>query len=147
MIATRYQPLDVLSQLHHQINQIFDGRAAARPADETSATADWVPPADIEELADRFVLKVDLPGVALDSIDVTLEHGVLSISGVRKQESAENVERARVERPHGRFHRRFTMPDNVDAANVQATGRNGVLEVAIPKQPKAQPRRVEVASG
>lgn len=145
MIATRYQPLDVLSQLHQQINQIFEGRPT-RATDESSAAADWVPAADVQEFADRFVLTLDLPGVALESIDVTLEHGVLSVSGDRKRETGQSAERARVERPYGRFHRRFTLPDIVDAASVRAAARNGVLEVTIPKQPKAQPRRVEVAA-
>ena len=145
MIATRYQPLDVLNQLHQQINQIFEGRPA-HAADESSATADWIPAADVQEYAERFVLTFDLPGVALESIDVTLEHGVLSVSGARQHESAQDAERSRVERPYGRFHRRFTLPDTVDAANVRATARNGVLEVSIPKQPKAQPRRVEISA-
>lgn len=144
MIATRYQPLDVLNQLHQQINQIFEGRSAR--AEESSAAADWVPPADVQELADRFVLTLDLPGVGLESIDVTMEHGVLSVSGARKHEAADGIERSRIERPYGRFHRRFTLPDTVDAANVRATARHGVLEITIPKQPKAQPRRVEVAA-
>ena len=72
---------------------------------------------------------------------------MLTISGEREKDAAgKDVERARVERPHGRFHRRFTLPDTVDAANVHATGRNGIVEVTIPKQPKAQPRRIEVAA-
>jgi HSP20 family protein len=145
MIATRYQPLDVLNQLHQQINQIFEGRPS-HAADESSAVADWIPAADVQELADRFVLTFDLPGVALETIDVTMDRGILSVSGVRNAEAAQNAERARVERPYGRFHRRFTLPDTVDAASVRAAGRNGVLEVTIPKQPKAQPRRVEVAA-
>lgn len=145
MIATRYQPFDVLSQLHQQINQVFESRSA-RAANESSAAADWVPSADVQEFVDRFVLTFDLPGVAPESIDITLERGILSVSGARKHEAAQAAERSRVERPHGRFHRRFTLPDTVDSANVRAAGRNGILEVTIPKQPKAQPRRVEVAA-
>jgi HSP20 family protein len=142
MIATRYQPLDVLNQLHHQINQIFDGGART---DASSAAADWIPPADVQEFADRYVLSFDLPGVELNAIDVTLEKGILSVSGTRAHEAPKDVERSRIERPRGRFHRRFTLPETVDAANVRATARNGVLEVTIPKQPKAQPRRVEIS--
>ena len=93
------------------------------------------------------MLKFDVPGVNVSAIDITLEQGVLTISGEREKDSADgDVERRRVERPHGRFHRRFTLPDTVDTANVRATGRNGILEVTIPKQPKAQPRRIEVAA-
>jgi len=124
---------------------VFDSQVAANGYD-SAATADWVPPADIAEFKDRFVLKFDVPGVDVGTIDITLDQGVLSISGQRAQEAAaEGVERSRVERPHGRFYRRFTLPDTVDTGAVRATGRNGILEVTIPKQPKSQPRRIEVA--
>jgi HSP20 family protein len=146
MSLVRYEPWDVLNQLHREINRVFDTQTAANGAD-SSATADWIPPADIAEYKDRWVLKFDVPGVNSSAIDITLEQGVLTISGEREKDSVESdAERRRVERPHGRFHRRFTLPDTVDAANVRATGRNGILEVTIPKQPKAQPRRIEVAA-
>ncbi|MET0987078.1 MAG: Hsp20/alpha crystallin family protein [Steroidobacteraceae bacterium] len=144
MSVARYEPWDVLSQLHNQINRVFDNQLD-RNSTSSSATADWVPPADIEEYADKFLLKLDVPGVNVNAVDITLDQGVLSIAGEReKDEKASGVERSRVERPYGRFHRRFTLPDTVDAAAVRATGREGVLEVTIPKQPKAQPRRIQV---
>jgi HSP20 family protein len=147
MSLTRYEPWNVLNQLHREINRVFDSQTAANGATDSSATADWVPPADIAEYKDRWVLQFDVPGVNVNAIEITLEQGVLTISGEREKDSADgDVERRRVERPHGRFHRRFTLPDTVDAANVRATGRNGILEVTIPKQPKAQPRRIEVAA-
>ena len=147
MSLVRYEPWDVLNQLHREINRVFDSQTAANTASDSSATADWVPPADIAEYKDRWVLKFDVPGVNTNAIEITLESGVLTISGEREKDSAEGeVERRRLERPHGRFHRRFTLPDTVDTANVRATGRNGILEVTIPKQPKAQPRRIEVAA-
>jgi HSP20 family protein len=82
----------------------------------------------------------------VSAIDITLDQGLLSVSGERvKDVAAKDVERSRTERPFGRFHRRFTLPDTVDAANVQASGRNGIVEVTIPKQPKAQPRRIQIS--
>lgn len=144
MTITRYEPWDVLSQLHGQINRIFDNQLE-RNSTSSSATADWVPPADIEEYADRFLLKLDVPGVNINAVEITLDQGVLSIVGEREQDAkASGVERSRLERPYGRFHRRFTLPDTVDAQAVRASGRDGVLEVTIPKQPKAQPRRIQV---
>jgi HSP20 family protein len=136
----------VLNQLHGQINRLFDGEIG-RDAATSAATADWIPQADIEEYADRFVLKLDVPGVDLAAIEITLDKGLLTLSGERaKDASGKDVQRSRVERPHGRFHRRFTLPDTADAAGVHATGRNGIVEVTIPKQPKAQPRRIQVAT-
>lgn len=145
MAVTRYEPWDVLSQLHNQINRVFDNQLERNAS--SSATADWVPPADIEEYADRFAIKIDVPGIDVSAVEITLDQGVLTISGERQKDgNGKGVERSRLERPYGRFHRRFTLPDTADAAGVAAAGRNGVLEVTIPKQPKAQPRRIQVST-
>lgn len=145
MTLVRYEPWSVLNQLHGQINRIFD-RELDQTAASSAVLADWIPSADIEEYADRFVLKLDVPGVDVATVEITLDQGVLSVSGERQKDAlAKDVQRRRTERPHGRFHRRFTLPDTVDAASVHATGRNGIVEVTIPKQPKAQPRRIQVA--
>src|SRR4030095_11228705 len=118
MTLIRYEPWSVLNQLHGQINRLFDGELD-RDAATSAATADWIPQADIEEYADRFVLKLDVPGVDVATIDITLDKGVLSVSGERpKATLAKDVERSRVERPHGRFHRRFSLPDTAEAAGV-----------------------------
>lgn len=145
MALARYESWDALNQLHRQINRIFDTQAAANA--ESSATADWIPAADILEYPDRFVLKLDVPGVNASAIEITLDQGVLTINGERPADAVgKDVERSRRERAYGRFHRRFTLPDTVDAAAVHAAGRDGVLEVTIPKQAKAKPRRIEVAT-
>ncbi len=146
MAVTRYEPWDVLNQLQGQISRIFENQID-NGASSSAATADWMPPADVEEYADRFVLKLDVPGVVLSAVEITLDQGVLSISGQREKDARpKDVERSRIERVNGRFHRRFTLPDTVDAASVRAQGNNGVLEVVIPKQPRAQPRRIEVVA-
>lgn len=146
MAAVRYEPWGTLNQLHSQLNRLFD-RELDHGASSSAATADWIPPADIEEYADRFVLKLDVPGVDVSAIDITLDQGLLSVSGERAKDAlAKEVERSRTERPYGRFHRRFTLPDTADAAGVRATGRNGIVEVTIPKQEKSQPRRIQIAA-
>jgi HSP20 family protein len=146
MSLLRYEPWNTLNQLHGQINRYLD-RDVNEAAVSSAATADWVPPADIEEYKDKFVLRLDVPGVDVAAIDITLDHGVLSVSGERKLEvEAKDIERRRLERPQGRFHRRFTLPDTVDTAAVHAAGRNGIVEITIPKQAKAQPRKIQVAT-
>lgn len=146
MTLIRYEPWTMLNQLHGEINRLFD-REIDRGTASSAATADWIPAADIDEYADRFVLRLDVPGVDVANIEITLDRGVLSVSGERPREAlAKEVERSRTERPFGRFHRRFTLPDTVDAAGVQATGRNGIVEVTIPKQAKAQPRRIQITN-
>jgi HSP20 family protein len=145
MALLRYEPWNALNQLHGQISRYLD-RDFGDAGVSSGATADWIPPADIEEYKDKFLLRLDVPGVDVSAIEITLDQGVLSVSGERKVEvEAKEIERRRLERPQGRFHRRFTLPDTVDAAAVHATGRNGIVEITIPKQAKAQPRKIQVA--
>lgn len=143
---TRNEPWSVLSELQRHLNQYFDGEGAATANGSSAATADWVPPADVEEYEDRFVLKIDIPGVDPSTVDITLEQGVLSVAGMRAKDRGESdVQRERSERAVGRFHRRFALPETADSNAVQAAGKNGVLQILIPKQPKAQPKRIKVA--
>jgi len=87
-----------------------------------------------------------VPGVDLKSVEVTLEKGVLTLSGSReKAVEKSGVEARRIERASGRFFRRFNLPDTVDGEAVSAKGGNGVLEVVIPKRPQAQPRKIVVS--
>lgn len=142
MTALRYDPWATHRELLSEFNKFFD-----RTNNDASsgATADWAPPVDIEEYADKFVLYADVPGIDPASIEVTLENGVLSLSGSRAQNVEQNgVESRRIERATGRFHRRFALPDTVDADAVSASGKNGVLEITIPKRAQVQPRKIAV---
>jgi HSP20 family protein len=147
MSLTRYEPWNFVSQLQDEVNRVFSNVANA---DSSAATAAWVPPVDINELKDRFELFVDLPGVDTDKVEITLEEGVLTIAGERVDTTSrrdnDEVVRTRMERGNGRFYRRFILPDTADANGVTAAGRNGVLEISIPKQAKALPKRIKVAA-
>lgn len=144
MSLVRYEPWNLMARLHDDIDRTF-GHWAAN--DTSAATADWVPAADIEEHTDRFELCVDLPGVAANDVDITLEAGVLTLSGERHvARPTEPLSHHRRERGHGRFYRRFILPDSVDSEGVKARERNGVLEITIPKQAAAQPKRIKIAA-
>ena len=144
MTLLRYEPWNLVSRLHDDINRAFGDRGINGTSGTTS---DWVPAVDVEEYVDRFEIFVDLPGVAAKDVEITLEAGVLTLTGERQAiRSKELVSRHRRERGHGRFHRRFILPDTVDADRVKATERNGVLEISIQKQAAAQPRRIEIAA-
>jgi len=141
MSLIRTSPWAMHQDFFNELNQrLFRGAADA----SSGATADWIPSVDILEYDDRFVLHADVPGVNPDSIEITLEKGVLSVTGERNSVSAEGAERRRAERASGRFYRRFALPDTVDADSVTASNRNGVLEITIPKRPQSQPRRITV---
>jgi len=147
MATMRYEPWAVVSQLQNEINRMFGN---LNDGESSSATAGWMPAVDVREFADRFELLVDLPGVDPKGVEITLDSGVLTLAGERRDEKStrgegqEEIQQERVERRLGRFHRRFILPDTVDTENVNATGRNGVLEISIAKHARAQPRRITV---
>lgn len=145
MAVTRYEPWSVVSQLQNEINRVFGN---LNETEGSSATSQWSPAVDVREYADRFQLLLDVPGVEPKDVEITLDNGVLTVSGNRSEvtgsNGADQPQQQRIERPEGRFHRRFILPDTADAENVNAAGRNGVLEIVIRKQPKAQPRRISV---
>ena len=147
MAVLRYEPWNVVSQLHNEINRVFGN---LNDAEGSSATSEWTPAVDVREYSDRFQLLLDVPGVDPKDVEITLDGGVLTVSGNRPEESVvgtngtEQPQQQRIERRLGRFHRRFILPDTADAENVNASGRDGVLEIVILKQPKSQPRRITV---
>lgn len=149
MNVTRYEPWTLMNLLHRDLDRIA-GRhfGPADAGDDGHAVADWAPPVDIVEGKDGFVLRADVPGVNPDDIEISMENGVLSIAGSRKQEKTEEAEgMRRIERVSGRFYRRFTLPDTADSENVAAKYVNGILEVTIPKQTQVLPRRITVEAG
>ncbi len=142
----RQDPWGAMPRLQEEINRLFGN---ARENDSSSATATWIPLVDIHEYADRFELYVDLPGVDPSKVELTLDGGILTLSGERQQpvrKDSEDAQGRRMERGHGQFYRRFVLPDTVDSEKVNATGNNGVLTVTIPKQAKAMPRRIQIGS-
>ena len=106
--------------------------------------AGFSPALDVWSDAEGLTLEVELPGLAIEDIELSVHEGVLSLSGERKAETAENATEHRRERLHGRFERRLRLPFEVDATAVQATLSRGVLRVRLPKAEAARPRRIEV---
>jgi HSP20 family protein len=145
MQMVRYNPWGV-GELQDQINRVFSNWG---DPESSSATAGWTPTVDIHEYDNRFQLFVDIPGVDPKEVEITLDNGVLIISGERGLPLApegEQMVTRRSERGQGRFYRRFILPDTVDADNVKASNRHGVLSIEIPKQARAQPRRITVGA-
>ena len=105
----------------------------------------WVPPVDIQETENELVFKADVPDLEMKDIDVRMENGTLTLRGERKFESKkEDGGWSRVERNYGSFERVFSLPDTVDAEQVQAGYKNGTLTVTLPKKEIAKPRQIKV---
>jgi HSP20 family protein len=141
----RQDPWSLVPRLQDEINRLFGN---VNQNDSSAATATWVPAVDIHEYADRFELYLDVPGVDPSKVELTLDGGVLTLSGARTgpNERGEAPQHQRIERAQGHFHRRFVLPDSVDGDKVNATGKHGVLTVTIPKQAKSMPRRIQIAA-
>ncbi len=146
MKMRRFEPWSLINLVHRDLGQIATGRIGLAITDDNdSSVADWVPAVDIVEEKDKFVLRADLPGVNADDIDINMENGVLSVSGQRHQENVGEVDGVRrIERMSGKFYRRFTLPEAANAEDISAKSANGILEIAIPKQPQIQARRITV---
>jgi HSP20 family protein len=107
--------------------------------------ADWSPQVDIIENDKEYLIKADLPEMKKDEVKVTMENGVLCISGERKTEKEEKNKRYhRIERSVGSFERAFMMPEDANANKIAAEFKDGVLKVHLPKSPAAKPKPVEV---
>ena len=140
----RTNPWGAVPRLQDEINRLFGNLSES---DSSSATATWVPPVDIHEYGDRFEIYVDLPGVDPGKVELTLDGGILTLSGDRVDEAVKagnGVQYQRTERTHGHFYRRFVLPDTADSQGVNAAGKNGVLTVTIAKQAKALPRKIQI---
>ena len=140
MTVVRYEPWALVSRLQKEVDRLFGA-----PLTTAADSGAWLPPVDIFEEANQFVLHVDLPGVDPKAVEVTSDQGVLTIRGKREEAKREVRDGyRRVERITGEFQRRFNLPDSADVQNIKAKAVNGVLEVTIPKLAQVQPQRIMV---
>ena len=135
-------PWQMLEQFRREMDQAL---APMRDDDTRVEGSAWSPAVDIKEEDDKYVLYADIPGVKPEDIEINMDKGILTIRGERKHESEESDKGFhRVERSHGVFIRRFALPDTVDAENISATSKDGVLELVLPKTKKPEARKIEV---
>jgi len=143
---TRWDPFKEMDDLQHRLGRIF-GLSTLRHGDgrENMTVAEWYPLVDISEDDKEFVIKAELPEVKKDDVKVTVENGVLTITGERKFEKEEKNKRYhRVERAYGSFTRSFTLPDDADPAQVAAEFKHGLLTVRLAKSEQARPKSIDV---
>jgi HSP20 family protein len=127
--------------MNRLFNTVFDG-----PTPSGTTMRRWMPPMDLVEAGEEFVLRADLPGLGEDDVKIELEDSTLTISGERKAEhEAKGEGFYRVERATGAFSRSLTLPKGVDPETVTARFDRGVLEVRIPKPEQPKPRKISIA--
>lgn len=149
MTITRFSPLNDVAVLQNRLNSIFSD--FARPMNgETEAlgTGSFLPAVDVYEDAQKLSLRVEVPGIKPEDVDVRVENNTLTVRGERNFRSDEKEENFhRVERRYGSFVRSFTLPQTVDTEQVRANYEHGVLTIELPKKAAAQPRQIKVAVG
>lgn len=141
-MVTRWVDMDGafqwMDELRRRMDQIwFDG-------DEVGAFEAGALRARLRDAGDSYVVTAEVPGLGEKDVELTLHHDVLTLRGERKSDAPEGYRLHRQERFPARFSRSFALPVKVDAEKVQASVRNGLLTVTLPKVPESQPRRIAV---
>jgi HSP20 family protein len=138
--VSTWPTLGRLTDLREEIDRLFES-----PLSRASELLGWAPAFDVYEEKDNFVVKVELPGINKEDINVSLHDGNLIISGERKSETkSEETEVYRAERFFGKFQRVVALPAAVATNNVKAEYKDGILTVTLPKSEEAKPKQIEV---
>jgi HSP20 family protein len=143
MAMSRWDPFRDLMSIQSELNQLF-GRTFGGEGERVRG-ADWVPPLDVHETSDRFVITVELPGLGPEDVDISVEDNVLTLTGERRFYSdRSDDEFHRIERRYGTFVRSLTLPATADASAIEVSFDAGVLTVTVPKREEAKPRKIQV---
>ena len=146
MALVQWNPARDLMRMREEMDRLFN--QFLRPGDAEEGTwgrGMWPPPVDIHETDEAFVLKAELPGFTKEDVDIELHDNRLTLRGERKQETEVKEEQyRRRERTYGRFERTFWLPTTVDSEKIQATFKEGVLELRLPKSEAAKPKRIAI---
>ncbi len=135
------------------VDDVFDRffaesmRRWPRASTATQQPREWAPAADVSETDGEYLIKAELPEVRKEDVSITVQDGVLTLAGERKQEKVEEQEKIhRIERFYGSFARRFALPENADEQGIRAESRDGVIVIHIPKQRvvEPQPRQIQI---
>lgn len=144
MTLVKWEPFRDLMAMQDRMTRLID-ETLSRIWKEEAAQGVWSPPVDIAERRNEVMLKVDLPEVSQNDIDIRVEEGTLIIQGERKftKESPED-NYVQIERPFGRFRRTFSVPETIDQESIKASYKDGVLRVILPRKRETQPKQIVV---
>lgn len=145
MQITRWNPSKEMEQFQNRLASLWNWEPVRVNGEQTLAVAEWNPRVDILEDEHEFAIKAELPEMKREDVNVTVENGVVTISGERKLEKEEKHRKYhRVEREYGSFVRSFTLPAAAKGENVTADFKDGLLKVHVPKDTKAAARAIEI---
>ncbi len=135
---------DRWASLRDEMNSLFELPSMGSFARQTQLFGGWSPALDLYQNNDNVIAVVELPGMRKDDIDISLHDGMLTIAGERERTSDEGENAERTERFSGKFRRSVSLPTRVDAGKVNASYKDGILTITLPKAEEAKPKKVEV---
>jgi len=132
--------------MQREMNRMFDSFFRGGTDEEFPlAATSWRPAVDIAEEDSAFVVKMELPGVTKEDVKITMENGLLTVKGEKREEKeSKGTNYHRVERGYGAFQRSFTLPNTVKGEKVEASFRDGILNITLPKSEESKPKEIEV---
>jgi len=145
MDLIQWRPFREVSRLRNEMDRLWDdyfgpGRRALRPLEEA-----WLPAVDVSETGDKITVKAEIPGMEAKDIEISMVGDTLTLKGEKKAEREEKEENYHmVERSYGSFSRTMKLPATVDADKVEATYKNGVLTVVLPKKEEVKPKAITI---
>jgi HSP20 family protein len=146
MTITRFSPIHDVAILQNRLNSIFQDFARPNSDAENLNSGSFAPAVDIYEDAHKLSLRIEVPGLKPEDVDISVDNNTMIVRGERRfanEEKEENYHR--IERRYGSFVRTFTLPQTVDTENISANYEQGLLSIDIPKKPEAKPKQVKIA--
>lgn len=132
MAFARWDPIRDLLAIQQRLDRFAPGPSG------------WMPPVDLHETADQYVITAEVPGLTREDVQIHVKEGHLTLSGTRRERASTCEQYHRIERGHGTFTRTFHLPVPVDREHVTADLRDGILTVTCPKTPEAASRRIRI---
>ena len=134
-----------LERMRREMDRLWDSFFEGKPATRTREEGEWIPSLDVSETKGELVVKAELPGIDPKDIDISLNEGVLTIKGQKKQEKEEKEEGYHlVERSYGSFIRAIRLPREVKSDKINASYKDGVLKVTLPKTEEAKKKEIKI---
>lgn len=146
MEITIWRSFAGLENFNFQFNQLFDQTLGRARSSASSVGTVWYPAVDVLESKDSYLLRAELPGMNKEYFNLEVKNGMLTVSGERKvEEPVSGVQYRSVERIAGKFSRSFYLPQTAQQDGIQATYRDGILEIYVPKMEHAKARQITVS--
>ncbi len=131
-----------MTGMQQEMNRVFDEFFGDRRNE--AAEGNWSPALDVSETEAVILVRVELPGMSRDDIEINLHENILTITGEKKKEAAANEQFHRLERSYGKFNRTLTLPVKVNSAGIQAHFTNGILQISLPKIEDPKPQKITI---